>query len=432
MREASRTTMKTSNGIRRLWEGAWRMGCFALTLKGLLGAAGCVGLRQYHKERAEYLRTCEDPATGATADLCIIEFDDQGGFWDLRQLQDAVALIRQRNAESPNGIVTPVFIHGWKNNADWNMLDGNLRGIAGDLPESASLLQQQGGTHPSRVVGVYIGWRGEIARDPVTRALSFWNRLHAADRMASLHLKEALFSIIAATKERPESKIILYGHSMGGRILFKSIGESLINRSVHASGANHILPVDLVVMANPAISALEVARFVDLMKRHRLQLVVDGPDGEKIPAQGPLIASITSESDYATRRAFPFGQNVTRPFRAYRKDHPPGQPSQAYLAGHTDGHTDMLVSHRAEWVDGKVVLSEVPDRYNDTPYWVIRTTHDICRHHSDIDNPRMNELVRHLLELREAFKAGDRPQLLADPLRPAGNEPPPAGAQNGQ
>ena len=52
----------------------------AVFLLPLALSAGCVGLRQYNRTPEDYLRVVRDPATGATADLCIIEFDDEGEF----------------------------------------------------------------------------------------------------------------------------------------------------------------------------------------------------------------------------------------------------------------------------------------------------------------------------------------------------------------
>lgn len=386
-----------------------------------LGGAGCVGLQQYNQTPQDWVRELRDPATGATADLCIIEFDDEGEFWDIRQLRDAVALIQRRNQESPHGLVVPVFIHGWKNNADWSREKGDLRRIAREVARSAAHLQAGTDPHPDRVVGIYIGWRGDVAKGRLSRELTFWNRLLAADRVASLNLKEALYAVMHTTKLNPESKLIMYGHSMGGRILFNAMSGALIKGSTESGQAGTALPVDLVVLANPANRAVDVARFVDLLKRYRVQLVVDDPNGQPKPATGPLIASITSESDSATKRAFPFGQGFVRLFRTYREDAPPGQPSQAWLAAHTDGHTDYLLSHRAAVLDGKVVLTEVPGRYNDTPYWVIRVTPEICASHGDLANPRLNELVGQLLEMNETYTGKSRPHLTSTPppLRPS-------------
>jgi hypothetical protein len=393
---------------------AWRRIRAAMAIACAAGLAGCVGLQQYNRAPDEYLREVRDPDTGATADLCIIEFDDEGEFWDIDQLRGALETIRRRNAESPDGIVVPVFIHGWKNNADWSRERGDLRRVAREVAKSAAQLQRAPTGHLNRVVGVFIGWRGDVAKGKWSRQLSFWNRLLAADRVASLNLKESLHRIVYEAKLNPESRVVLYGHSMGGRILFTAMSQALVKGASEDGFVGQALPVDLVVLANPANRAVDVARFVDMLKRYRVRRVVEGPGGAPVTANGPLIASITSEADTATGRAFPFGQGIVRLFRSYRTSASPDAPSQGWLAAHTDGHTDFLLSHRASVRDGRVVLDEIPARYNDTPFWVIRTTAEICANHGDIANPRMNELIGLLLETCETYTGGRRPHLISD------------------
>ena len=58
----------------------------------------------------------------------------------------------------------------------------------------------------------------------------------------------------------------------------------------------------------------------------------------------------------------------------------------------------------------------MPDRCNDTPYWVIRVPKEICRNHGDIGNPRMNELVEMLLHMRDAYTSTNWPRLKTDPF----------------
>lgn len=56
----------------------------------------------------------------------------------------------------------------------------------------------------------------------------------------------------------------------------------------------------------------------------------------------------------------------------------------------------------------------VPDRCNDTPYWVIRVPKEICRNHGEIGNPHMNVLVEMLLRMRDAYTFTNWPRLKAD------------------
>lgn len=55
----------------------------------------------------------------------IVEFDDQGRFWDRRQI-DALEAEILRSAGGPEdpGVIMPVFVHGWRHNAE--VCDANL------------------------------------------------------------------------------------------------------------------------------------------------------------------------------------------------------------------------------------------------------------------------------------------------------------------
>lgn len=93
-------------GESRMRFGLLKIGVGAVAL---VLVSGCVGMRQYNVAQHEYLREVRDKTSGATADLCVIEFDDEGEIWDRRQLVDTLALIDRRNAESPGGIVLSRF-----------------------------------------------------------------------------------------------------------------------------------------------------------------------------------------------------------------------------------------------------------------------------------------------------------------------------------
>ena len=371
-----------------------------LALTGAIGS-GCVGLRSYNQTRAEYLRHL-DTQGGIPADLAIIEFDDQGQCWDLAQLEDTLDLIKQQSGAASNGVLVVVYIHGWKHNADWSREKGNLRVFAEQIRQTAEGMSSIGRPSCERVIGVYIAWRGDSMRWPL-RQLSFWGRRAAAERLASINMRESLFRLIHAVKTRPQSKVVLYGHSMGGMVLGKTMAPSLTTLLMLNQGAGTRLPVDLVVLANPAIDALTVSDFVRFLKRHKAELQMEAPDGTRHPASGPLIVSVTSEADSATGSAFPFGMTLTAPFKAYRPHLDKTYPSQRYLATHTDGHVDALVSHTAEVRDGRVVLSEVPGRFNDTPCWVIRVSREVCANHGDIGNPHLNQLLADLTRMREVY-----------------------------
>jgi pimeloyl-ACP methyl ester carboxylesterase len=371
---------------------------------GLLG--GCVPNRMYNDEPAEYLQQVSaDKHAGIAADLAIIEFDDRGVFWKLEQLQDTVELIRRRNEEAEKGTLVIVYVHGWKNNADPNRRDGDLAGFRETVAETAKVQHEATGQLADRVIGVYLGWRGDTSNVPVQEQFTFWDRLRAAERMNSINMREALFRIMRATKERPGSKCFIVGHSMGGMVVGKTMGPSLTTLLLASGDKGVELPADLILLMNPALDALSSWQLIDFLKRAQARVELHSADGEIRPARGPIIASFTSEADTATGVAYPLGRTLDSLFAAFRSDHAPGEPSQRYLARHAEGHVDELVSHRARLEDGKVVLERVPGAYNDTPFWIIRVTRDISRDHNDTKNPLVGQLVQQLIELNDVYRS---------------------------
>jgi len=96
--------------------------------------------------------------------LGFVEFDDHGHYYDQRQ---AEALLQWLGSDSrPQYVV--VYTHGWHHNA--SDTDNNVRRFKESLREIKHRNPQL------RVVGVYLGWRGETLNVHWLRALTFWNR----------------------------------------------------------------------------------------------------------------------------------------------------------------------------------------------------------------------------------------------------------------
>lgn len=117
-----------------------------------------------------------------------------------------------------------------------------------------------------------------------------------------------------------------------------------------------------------------------------------------------MIASITSEADGATGRAYPLGRTIASLGTSFRRDHEPGRPSQRYLATHALGHVDALTSHRAFVRDGEVVIEPISGAFNDTPFWVIQVSREISRDHGDVNNPVYGQLIEQLIALNQVYR----------------------------
>jgi len=379
-------------------------GCFCVVTLLSLVLCGCVANKPFNPEPHQYLLTLAEPTDAALGvDLAIIEFDEFGMFWDRQQLEGAIDLIRRRNGESEKGIAVVTYVHGWMNNADPDREDGDLFRFRGDLANIATGLKAEGERAPDRVVGVYLAWRGATNRIPAWSALSFWDRKRTGERVASYQMRETLFRLIEAAKLRQDSKVMLSGHSMGGMITARALAPTISTLLLAAGPEGLLVPVDLVLLQNPALDALTTYQFIEFMKRTgtRAELVYE--DGSTKPAPGPVIVSITSEADWVTRVAYRGGQILGNLSNDFRSDIGEGVPSQGDLANRATGHTDFLTSHRAWVEDGEVQIEAVPGAYNDTPYWVVQVTADICKDHGDIHNPRFVDLLAKLTELNEFY-----------------------------
>ena len=101
-----------------------------LSLGALL--VGCTSNRQV---RTSYDASV-DPAErkklvveqGEGFELGFVEFDDQGWFWDRRQLETVTGMIRKEaglGGGDPRGLIVLSFVHGWKHDASFD--DANVR-----------------------------------------------------------------------------------------------------------------------------------------------------------------------------------------------------------------------------------------------------------------------------------------------------------------
>ncbi|MEM1071614.1 MAG: hypothetical protein AAGB48_06560 [Planctomycetota bacterium] len=385
-----------------------RTGWLALAALAITGhVSGCVSNRLYNATPEEYLvevQVASDEAVGV--DLAVIEFDDFGMLWLPDQLEDAVDLIARRNADSERGIIVVTYTHGWQNNANADREQNDLARFRAGMRELARDLRAEGGPAPDHVIGVYLGWRGATNRVVGWKSLTFWNRKDAAERVASYQMRETLFRITAATKARADSKVLLSGHSMGGMILARTLAPTLSTLLLASGPEGVFAPSDMVVIQNPALDGLAAFQFIEYLKRTGATAELRYPDGRREPAPGPVIVSITSEADWVTRVAYPAGQIYDNLPRAFRDDLGEGLPSQGRFSNRAHGHLDFLISHRAEVVDGRVVLEAVPGAYNDTPFWIVQTTAEICKDHGDIYNERFLELVEQITKLNRLYESG--------------------------
>lgn len=306
------------------WLAAVAMG--GVLVAGLL--TGCAENRQYRT-----LPEAGKPAPVAPvieedggSKIGYVELDDQGRFWDDRQREAVLEMVRGEaglaTAKGRKAVLLVVFVHGWKGNASPG--DDNVKAFKKILAELRKAEASPAPGQPSRtVVGVYVGWRGLTARWEPFRELSFWDRKEVAHRVggygALTQLLVNLADIQHRTQKKPQGgeaqpmEMVTIGHSFGGAAVYSAVSEITVEHFTQSIEDERQLlkPLgDQVILLNPAF---EAARHWDLdfMAHH----------APKFPkSQQPVLTVFTSETDWATHYAFPAGRTLATLFDATRDE----------------------------------------------------------------------------------------------------------------
>ena len=247
-------------------------------------------------------------------DLAFIEFSERGNLYNRSDTNQVLEFINQQ-ARQDDGAAVFVFVHGWKHNANYN--DSNVRQFR-DFLSRAAENEVVGGR---KVIGLFLGWRGDITSVPVARDLSYWARKSVAEEIGSGGVTEVfsqLHQILVKQFDEASNDSVLYkntyviiGHSFGGAIVLSALHDVLLDDLVAAnpliyrdSAQCHKIKrfADALVLLNPAIEANRAILLKEAAARCKF-----GED------QAKLMHVLSSDGDNATQVFFPIGQyaNVT-------------------------------------------------------------------------------------------------------------------------
>ncbi len=415
--------------------------------------AGCTPHRLYRPDNVQR----ESDYT-----LAYIEFDDQGEPWLPLQAERAVDVIRRAN-EAKSGSVVLVFVHGWNNNASPDQEQTPKKSLNGFKQALGLVAQSLKATYPDStppVVGVYVAWRGQSSYS-FLKPFTFYGRQRTANRVAGTAATGTLFHIMSATKQNPSSRIVLIGHSFGGLAVEEAVIDVAAGELLGSVKSEVDFPADLVVLINQASASIHAKQFVDLLTREGVTLYRVDPQGRRY--ERPLVVSVTSETDTATRVLFPVGQTLWSLGRHFRKYGPqfctPAASQRGYQL-YTAGHQPVLHSHivtgarlptgsadkpdlgfRAD-IDPntreqtisfngarhRFTIKRKPRAFNDTPYWIMRVPKTLIPDHSDIFGPNTIRLVTALVRASGAVARESRTVLVRETgVRPIGLGFTPAG-----
>lgn len=225
--------------------------------------------------------------------LAYLEYDSHGHRYDPNQRTAIVDEIR-RVAASGKTLLIVTYVHGWHHNA--SAASSNASDFPLLLARYADGLRHTNQAN-IEVLGVYVGWPGEITTAPILTQLSIGNRAQVADRVglgdrsdgstpsdaiADLHgIANAMRTANAA------NRMIVTGHSLGGRLLSRAFLTELERPDPVLLG-----PGVLMVTVNAAIDADAYRALYTESRTSR-------------DVRRPLWINFTSSDDTATGNIYP-------------------------------------------------------------------------------------------------------------------------------
>ena len=201
--------------------------------------AACVPLEPYHAKEDKVANadgTTPPPAPPSRSnDSCredkktcslFVEYDDFGHLFSRAQLDDVTATAE--NVLQNKGIVI-VYVHGWHHNAQED--DTDLQSFRKAI-EDVGKLDRDSYKDDRKIMGIYVGWRGESISVKPFNLLTFWDRKNTAHAVGDGAVFE-LFRKLANNREKyPESRLAIVGHSFGGAVTYSSVAHSIMGQII--------------------------------------------------------------------------------------------------------------------------------------------------------------------------------------------------------
>ncbi|MGR9114698.1 MAG: esterase [Gammaproteobacteria bacterium] len=364
--------------------------------------------------------------------LGFVEIDDQGQLRDRKQMKTLLDTLYETAAN--HNLLINVFVHGWHHNAAPG--DSNVEGFKISLA-NLSKIEHEMNTRPDKqarkVIGIYVGWRGESIDFPGLRYLTFWDRKNTAQDVGYLGITELFLKLeeisnIKNTLETvPRSRLVITGHSFGGAAVYNASAQILTSRFIDSRRGKTAVDTakgfgDLIVLLNPAFEAIQFSPLFDLGQSRC----------SYFDNQRPRLAILTSRADYATRIAFPAGRIFSTLFETHDtiERNECGRPltlDEGAADRWAVGHFEPLVTHTltpapddstlptAEfktvtqtWSSqspgnstryGTTILTHLNKTLPLNPYLNIQVSKEIISGHNDVFGEDLMEFIRRLIVL---------------------------------
>ena len=327
----------------------------------------------------------------------VIRLTNSGEFVDRCEFTDALFELNWDIPRQPGDLLPPrlegaqslpklivLYIHGWKHNADKDDTD---------LIRFTALVDRLRTVNAgkSNVAGIYIGWNAEAGLGLLDN-LTFWSKKDTADRIAQSNSVTEIVSAIGAMSQSVDNRdqFVAIGHSFGARLLFSATAQTLIYETEKAHpgrfrGKYKIIhgAADAVILINPAFDA---GRYTSLDDITRLDEAFQS-------TQPPLIITVSTDADWATKTAFPIGQWFGG--ERQEKEMTTLGNFDPFITHHLLPSTSADCSHpdnvgiADEFFAGGLCLKRDalrPVSQKDNPFIVARTNSEVMNGHNDIWN----------------------------------------------
>jgi pimeloyl-ACP methyl ester carboxylesterase len=369
--------------------------------------------------KGENLRIIEDYGNYV---IGYAEFDDQGWAY---QHDAQLAVINDRlkaELSNPDNAATDflvlVFVHGWHHNAHDN--DCNVQEfrqmvrLAAEGTEAA--IQQHKLVKHRRVLGVYVGWRGEIITAAGLRYLTPVDRHNAAERVAKGSVRKLFANlheqqILAQRGRIDRMRTIVIGHSFGGLVAFSALAQGELNDLTLATSESPLYcdprdprhaaltasPVwpDALILINPAFEASRFEEF-DRLVKGLTPCVPPAVKSDTLVV--PNFMVITAENDIWTGKMFTVGRSVGTLFEGYDRTDADATQKERLSNLHAIGFVPSYQTHRLDLnreTPPRAVATLLPAAGSpltaQSPVWVVRASAAVVNGHTGFLYARPND-----------------------------------------
>lgn len=250
-------------------------------------------------------------------DLAFVEFSERGNVFDRERMNEVIQYINNQEKNSRDGIMLLVYAHGWHHNAK-NQENGDVNDFRNTLR-----ITSKNRFDKRKVIGVYIGWRGESLGIDHLNLVTYWGRKNTARQVGGGSVSELLLrlnQIAARGEEHNKNIFVITGHSLGAALILTAMKDALLERLISAQyvkpgqcgTVRHFRGIcsagcykarsfgDGIFLVNPAVEANALVQIKEYLSEQRCYK----------RDQPKLMHILSSDTDLPTRYAFGIGQFI--------------------------------------------------------------------------------------------------------------------------